>query len=167
MPVLRTPTKNNPSNLGSLANRALSQVRVSSVMFVASSTWMFGIIPYCFREMVHRLPNVLLYVDDFLPLRQDVFGHGCEKRLPVLCPGRIPAGCKREPFGSPREREDAGEPAFCAKRCSAHGDYASAGIEVYRERSVSRCMLAPRRVDQHLLRQSRVLRGTGPRFATA
>ena len=30
--------------------------------------------------------------------------------------------------------------------CSAHGDYASAGIRVYRGLSASRCMLAPRRV---------------------
>ena len=30
--------------------------------------------------------------------------------------------------------------------CSAHGDYASPGIGVYRGLSVSRCMLAPRRV---------------------
>jgi hypothetical protein len=30
--------------------------------------------------------------------------------------------------------------------CSAHGDYASAGIRVYRGLSASRCMLAPRPV---------------------
>ena len=50
--------------------------------------------------------------------------------------------------GNPREgeRKMRGNPRFLQKRSSAHGDYPSVGIGVYRGHSVSRCIMPPRRV---------------------
>ena len=50
MPVLSAPVKNKPSNRGSRANRALSQIRVSSVISVASA-------PSMHKEIVRRFKN--------------------------------------------------------------------------------------------------------------